>query len=128
MMCHAEGRSAIEENLYDGRFNYVSELVRMGADITRKENMAIVRGVEKLSGAVVESTDLRAGAALVLAGLGAQGRTEVTKVEYIDRGYESLVDKLRAVGAQVVRQEVETASAENTLRSPEAPRARQANA
>jgi UDP-N-acetylglucosamine 1-carboxyvinyltransferase len=128
MMCHAEGRSAIEENLYDGRFNYVSELVRMGADITRKENMAIVRGVERLSGAVVESTDLRAGAALVLAGLGAQGRTEVTKVEYIDRGYESLVDKLRAVGAQVARQEVETASAENTLRSTEAPRTRQANA
>jgi UDP-N-acetylglucosamine 1-carboxyvinyltransferase len=107
MMCRAEGRSAIEENLYDGRFNYVSELVRMGADITRKENMAIARGVSRLSGAVVESTDLRAGAALVVAGLAAQGRTEVTKIEYIDRGYEDFVGKLRALGAQVARQTVE---------------------
>jgi UDP-N-acetylglucosamine 1-carboxyvinyltransferase len=115
MMCRAEGRSAIEENLYDGRFNYVSELVRMGADITRKDNVAIVSGVSKLSGAVVESTDLRAGAALVVAGLAAQGRTEVTKVEYIDRGYENMVDKLRALGAQIVRQTVEVPSESSRL-------------
>ena len=106
LMCLADGRSVIEENLYDGRFNYVSELVRMGADITRKDNVAIVSGMPKLSGAVVEASDLRAGAALVLGGLRAQGKTEVTKVEYIDRGYENIVDKLRALGGQVARQKV----------------------
>lgn len=104
MMCNAEGRSAIEENVFDVRFNYAAELIRMGADITLTENTAIVRGVPKLSGAEVQATDLRAGAALVLGGLAAEGRTEVTKVEYIDRGYENFVDKLRALGGQVVRQ------------------------
>ena len=104
MMCLAEGRSAIEENVFDVRFNYAAELLRMGADITLTENTAIVRGVSKLSGAEVQATDLRAGAALVLAGLGAEGRTEVTKVEYIDRGYEHFVDKLRSLDGQVVRQ------------------------
>ena len=104
LMCRAEGRSVIEENLYDGRFNYVPELVRMGADIELVNSTAIVRGVKKLSGAEVQSTDLRAGAALVMAGLAAEGRTEVTNVKYIDRGYENFVPKLRALGGQVVRQ------------------------
>lgn len=104
MMCLAEGRSVIIENLYDGRFNYVPELLRMGADIDLTENTAIVRGVERLSGAEVQSTDLRAGAALVLAGLAAEGRTEVTNVGYIDRGYENFVEKLSQLGAQIVRQ------------------------
>ncbi|MDF2440539.1 MAG: UDP-N-acetylglucosamine 1-carboxyvinyltransferase [Abditibacteriota bacterium] len=126
MMCCSEGRSAIEENLYDGRFNFVSELTRMGADITRKENVAIVRGVAKLSGAVVESSDLRAGAALVLAGLGAEGRTEVTKIEYIDRGYENLVAKLRGLNAQVVRQTVELPLLESSGRVNETPHLRSA--
>lgn len=106
LMCRAEGRSAIEENLYDGRFNYVPELIRMGADVTQTENTAIVRGVSRLSAAEVQATDLRAGAALVLAGLAAEGRTEVTNVAYIDRGYENFVAKLHALGAQVVRQRV----------------------
>jgi UDP-N-acetylglucosamine 1-carboxyvinyltransferase len=77
----------------------------MGADITLVDNTAVVRGVEKLSGAQVQSTDLRGGATLVVAGLAAEGRTEVTKIEYIDRGYEDFVGKLRSLGAQVVRLE-----------------------
>ncbi|MDQ3814656.1 MAG: UDP-N-acetylglucosamine 1-carboxyvinyltransferase [Armatimonadota bacterium] len=111
MMCVAEGKSAIEENLYDGRFNYLPELIRMGAEITLLNNTAIVQGVPKLSGAEVQSTDLRAGAALVLAGLAADGRSEITKIEYIDRGYENFVLKLRSLGGQVIRQNVPNISA-----------------
>ena len=106
MMCRAEGRSVIEESIYSGRFNYVSELSRMGARIERHENVAVVNGVSKLSGALVEAPDLRAGAALVLAGLWAQGRTEVSEIKYIDRGYVDMVEKLASLGAQVARQEV----------------------
>lgn len=103
MMCVAEGRSAVQENLYDGRFNCVPELVRMGASISLIDNTAIVNGVPHLSGAEVQASDLRAGAALVLAGLGAHGTTEVTNVHWIDRGYQKFEDKLRALGAQIVR-------------------------
>ncbi len=103
MMCLAEGRSAVRENLYDGRFNCVPELMRMGASISLIENTAIVNGVSRLSGAEVQASDLRAGASLVLAGLGADGPTEVTNVHWIDRGYENFEDKLRALGAQIVR-------------------------
>ena len=119
MMCRAQGRSVIEENLYDGRFNFVSELVRMGADITRKENVAIATGVEKLSGAIVEASDLRAGAALVLAGLGAEGRTEVAKVEYIDRGYVGIVEKFHALGAQIARQQFAIPDEDVSFDAPE---------
>ena len=101
MMCCATGRSVLRENLYEGRFAYTPELIRMGADIDLTESMAIVDGVQNLSGATVEATDLRAGAALVLAGLCAEGRTEVANLEYIDRGYEDFVGKLRSLGGQV---------------------------
>lgn len=103
MMLRADGRSAINETIYDGRFNYLPELVRMGADINLDGNLALVRGVPKLSGAEVMATDLRAGAALVLAGLCAEGETEVTKIHYIDRGYENFVGKLQGMGAQITR-------------------------
>jgi UDP-N-acetylglucosamine 1-carboxyvinyltransferase len=106
MMCRAQGRTVLRENLYEGRFNYTPELIRMGADIDLTESMAIVNGVARLSGAAVQATDLRAGAALVLAGLCAEGRTEVANIEYIDRGYEDFVGKLRSLGGQVVRQYV----------------------
>jgi UDP-N-acetylglucosamine 1-carboxyvinyltransferase len=105
LMCVADGRAAIEETLYNERFNIVPELLRMGADITLADTTAIVSGVSHLSGAEVESPDLRAGASLVLAGLVAQGRTEVTNVQLIDRGYENMVGKLRSLGAQIARQE-----------------------
>lgn len=103
LMLRADGRSAIEENLYDGRFNYLPELMRMGADIDLNDNTALIRGVPKLSGAEVQSTDLRAGATLVLAGLAAEGTTAVSKIHYIDRGYEDFVGKLLSLGALIER-------------------------
>ncbi|HEX8463699.1 MAG TPA: UDP-N-acetylglucosamine 1-carboxyvinyltransferase [Abditibacterium sp.] len=106
MMLRADGRSAIHENLYDGRFNYIPELQRMGADIDLEGTTALIKGVPKLSGAEVMSTDLRAGAALVLAGLAAEGETEVSKIHYIDRGYHNLVGKLTDLGANIVRKRV----------------------
>jgi len=105
-MCLAEGKSVIQETIYDGRFNYVPEMLRMGANINISENTAIVHGVPRLSAAQVKSSDLRAGAALVIAGLAAEGRTEISNVKYIDRGYENLTDKLHALGAQIARQKV----------------------
>ena len=99
----AEGVSVITENVFENRFMFASELMRMGADITLDDHHALVRGVEKLQGAPVSSTDLRAGAALVLAGLVAEGETRVHHREHIDRGYEDYAGKLAALGANVVR-------------------------
>lgn len=106
MMLRADGRSAINETIYDGRFNYLPELTRMGADIDLEGNVALIQGVPKLSGAEVMSTDLRAGAALVLAGLAADGETEVSKIHYIDRGYEDFCGKLSSLGAKIERKRV----------------------
>lgn len=103
MMCVAQGRAAIEETLYEARFGFVDELLRMGADIKVAGQTALITGVPQLSGAEVEATDLRAGAALVLAGLAAPGRTEIGHVKYIDRGYEDLTGKLKSLGAHIVR-------------------------
>lgn len=102
MMAIAEGVSVIRETIFD-RFRYVDELRRMGADIKVDRDTAIIRGVEELTGAPVEATDLRAGAALVLAALAAKGETEISGVELIDRGYEHLDEKLGRLGAQVTR-------------------------
>lgn len=99
----AEGNSVISENVFENRFMFASELVRMGADITIEGHHALVRGVERLQGAPVSSTDLRAGAALVLAGIAADGETHVHEISHIDRGYEDYVGKLRALGADVER-------------------------
>jgi UDP-N-acetylglucosamine 1-carboxyvinyltransferase len=110
MLLRADGRSLINENLYDGRFNYLPELVRMGADVDLNGNVAIIKGVPRLSGAEVLSTDLRAGAALVLAGLGAEGETRVSKIQYIDRGYVDIVGKFQNLGAQIWRKRVEELS------------------
>lgn len=107
MMLRADGRAAVHENLYDGRFNYIPELQRMGADIDLDGTTALVQGVPRLSGAEVMSTDLRAGAALVLAGLVAEGQTHVSKIHYIDRGYEDFAGKLNALGAHISREVVE---------------------
>lgn len=111
LMCFAEGRTVVQENLYDGRFGYVDELIRMGAQIEKKDgHTAVATGTGYLSGADVEAADLRAGAALVLAGLAAQGKTQITNIHYVDRGYESLVDKLRSLGAQITRRKAVPAS------------------
>lgn len=117
-MCLAEGKSVVHENIYDGRFNYVPELQRMGADISVNDNTAIVNGVPKLSSAQVKSSDLRAGAALIIAALATEGRSEVSNVEYIDRGYENIAEKLKSVGAQIARQQIPVspaASSENDV-------------
>ena len=99
----AAGTSIITENLYDARFRYVGELARMGADITIEAQHAIVRGVESLSGCPVLAPDIRAGAALAIAGLRAKGITEVGEATHIDRGYEDFVGRLAALGADVER-------------------------
>lgn len=107
LAAHAEGISVITENVFENRFMFASELMRMGADITLEDHHAIIRGVEGLQGAPVSSTDLRAGAALVLAGIVAEGYTTVYDIEHIDRGYEDYAGKLTSLGADVVRQREE---------------------
>ena len=103
MMSIAEGTGIVTENVYDGRFQFVDELARMGADVRTEGRHAIVRGVERLSGAPVRASDVRAGAALVLAGLAADGETEVFDGEHIERGYPDLAGRLAALGADVER-------------------------
>ncbi len=97
----AEGSSVIKETVYSNRFGHVEELRRMGANIQLDTNSAIVRGVKMLSGASVRARDLRAGAALMIAGLVANGVTEITGVEHLMRGYEKIVEKLQGVGAKI---------------------------
>jgi UDP-N-acetylglucosamine 1-carboxyvinyltransferase len=99
----AEGSGVIEETVFENRFMHILELQRMGADITLKGNAAICRGVEKLTGAPVMATDLRASASLVLAGLVAEGQTTVERIYHIDRGYECIEEKLQQLGAQIRR-------------------------
>lgn len=99
----AEGTSVITENVFENRFMFAAELMRMGADITIDDHHALIRGVAGLQGAPVSSTDLRAGAALVLAGVVADGETRVYHIEHIDRGYEDYVGKLSRLGADVAR-------------------------
>ncbi|MHB8419524.1 MAG: UDP-N-acetylglucosamine 1-carboxyvinyltransferase [Myxococcales bacterium] len=103
LMAVAEGSSVIEETVFENRFMHALELQRMGADITVTGRTAVVKGVPKLSGAPVMATDLRASASLVVAGLLAEGRTEVQRVYHLDRGYERLERKLRLLGADVRR-------------------------
>ena len=100
----ADGSSFITETIFENRMLHVAELRRMGAEITVKGNAAIVNGVERLSGAPLMAADLRASAALVLAGLAAEGRTEVSRVYHLDRGYEGLSEKLQALGAAIWRE------------------------
>ncbi len=97
----AVGTTVIEETIFDARFNYVDELNRMGSDIQLKDSVAIIRGVPKLYGAPVEATDIRAGSALVIAGLAADGYTEISGAEFLARGYENLEGKLQGLGAVI---------------------------
>jgi UDP-N-acetylglucosamine 1-carboxyvinyltransferase len=103
MLAVADGVGIVTENLFSGRFRYLDELARMGADIRTDAHHAVVRGVPQLSGAPVRAPDIRAGAALVVAGLGADGETVVHGAEHIDRGYEDFVAKLCGLGADVER-------------------------
>ncbi len=103
-MTLARGVSVITETIFEKRFMHVSELKRLGADILVSGNQAVVRGTRSLEGAPVMATDLRASASLILAGLGAQGRTEVHRVYHLDRGYEKIEEKLSALGARIWRE------------------------
>jgi UDP-N-acetylglucosamine 1-carboxyvinyltransferase len=104
-LCTTPGTSVVEESIFNARFSYVNELARMGADVrvALDSNTALVKGGGQLSGAPVEAPDIRAGAALVVAGLAAQGETEIIGLEYIDRGYERLEEMLSGLGGQVQR-------------------------
>ena len=103
LMSLAKGTSVVTDTIYFDRFTHVPELMRLGADITLKENVATVIGQKMLIGAKVMSTDLRASASLILAGLAAEGTTEVLRVYHIDRGYEQVEKKLQALGADIQR-------------------------
>ena len=101
LLCMAQGTSVITEGIYDNRFKYVNELKKMGADIQVDGRIAIIEGGAKLTGAPVMACDLRAGAAMVIAGLCASGTTEIEDIHYIERGYENFVGKLRKLGADI---------------------------
>ena len=104
LLTQAKGRSRIHETLFEGRFNYFPELIKMGADIRKlNPHEAVITGPTKLRAAHVKSWDIRAGAAMILAALAAKGKTIVSDIQYIDRGYERFDEKLRALGADIVR-------------------------
>jgi UDP-N-acetylglucosamine 1-carboxyvinyltransferase len=103
MLSVADDVGIVTENLYPGRFRYVEELLRLGADVRTTGHHAVVRGVPRLSGAPVRAHDIRAGAAMVVAGLAAEGETMISGVAHIDRGYDDLVGRLASVGADIVR-------------------------
>jgi UDP-N-acetylglucosamine 1-carboxyvinyltransferase len=98
-----QGTSIVSESIFENRFQYVDELNRMGVNVKVEGNTAVVSGVEKLTGTEITASDLRAGAALILAALVAEGETIINHVDYIDRGYEFIEEKLRYIGADIVR-------------------------
>lgn len=113
VLCLAKGQSVVEETIYESRTGHIPELARMGANIEAKGRTTIIQGVSKLSGTTVEASDLRAGAALCLAGLAAEGETTIRNIHFIDRGYENIEGTLRSLGASIVRVETEGLGQEN---------------
>ncbi|NLK00635.1 MAG: UDP-N-acetylglucosamine 1-carboxyvinyltransferase [Clostridia bacterium] len=103
LLSTAKGTSLVTETIFENRFKHTAELRRMGADITVEGRTAVIKGMPKLSGAFVEATDLRAGIALILAGLAAEDMTVVENAGHIDRGYENIAEKLKALGAKIIR-------------------------
>ena len=108
----SKGTSILTEGVWDSRFQYVSQLLKMGADIQVDGKIAVSEGVNELTGVKVKATDLRAGAAMIIAGLAARGETIVENVVYVDRGYEDVVEKLSALGADIKRITVNDADTE----------------
>ena len=106
LLCVAEGRSIVNESIWESRFKHVDELKKMGADVKVEGRTAIIEGKEKLTGAIVKATDLRAGAAMVIAGLLAEGRTEIHSIEHIDRGYPNIEVKFQKLGAKIYRESI----------------------
>ena len=105
LMSTASGKSVVTDTIYKDRFTHVAELVRLGVDVTLKGNSALVRGVKNLKGAPVMSTDIRASASLIIAGLMAEGRTDLHRIYHIDRGYDNIEKKLQGIGADISREE-----------------------
>ena len=103
LLCYAHGTSIITETVFENRFQYINELRRLGCNITVEGRVAVIEGPRQLTGAEVTATDIRAGVALIVAALNANGRTVIGNVKYIDRGYESIVDKLKSLGADIAR-------------------------
>ena len=103
LLAAAKGTSTVTESVWESRFQHVTELLRMGANITISGRRAIIKGKDHLTGASVRATDLRGGAGVVIAGLMAEGTTEITDIQYIDRGYENMEEKFRALGADITR-------------------------
>lgn len=101
LLCLADGTSIVTESVYEHRFKYVDELRRMGAKIDVDGRVCVITGIEKFTGAAVRACDLRAGVSLIIAGMCAEGMTEISDVEYIERGYENIVEKLRGIGASI---------------------------
>jgi UDP-N-acetylglucosamine 1-carboxyvinyltransferase len=106
ILCVAKGRSIINESIWESRFKHIDELKKMGACVKVEGRVAIIDGAPKLTGAIVKATDLRAGAAMVIAGLIAEGITEVTSIEHIDRGYPHIENKFKALGADIRRESI----------------------
>ena len=103
LLALADGTSILTESVWDNRFRYIEELRRMGAQASVDGKIAVFEGVPELSGAQVRATDLRAGAAMIIAGLAAHGETQIEDIGYIDRGYEKVVEKFSALGADIRR-------------------------
>ena len=99
----AQGNSTVTETVFENRFMHVQEIARMGGNITLKGNTAVIEGIDRLQGAPVMATDLRASASLVLAGLVAEGATVIDRIYHIDRGYERIEEKLKMLGADIER-------------------------
>ena len=106
VLCLAQGTSIITDSVWSSRFRYTDEFKRMGAQIQVDGNLAIIEGVERLTGAQLEACDLRAGAAMLIAALAAHGISEITNVQYIERGYEDVIGKLRSIGGRIKSVEV----------------------
>ena len=100
-LCLAQGTSIITDSVWNTRFRYTDEFKRMGAQIQVDGNLAIIEGVERLTGAQLEACDLRAGAAMLIAALAAHGISQITNVQYIERGYEDVIGKIRGVGGHI---------------------------
>ena len=103
VLSQASGTSIINESIWESRFQYTDELRKMGAHITAQGKTAIFEGVDKLTGAPVNASDLRAGAALIIAGISAEGTTEIYNLNHIDRGYENIEEKFKKLGAKIKR-------------------------
>jgi UDP-N-acetylglucosamine 1-carboxyvinyltransferase len=117
LLCLAEGTSIITEDIFDDRFRYVDELRRMGAEISVDGKVAVIDGIGKLMGAPVNAPDLRAGAALIVAGLAASGVTEIDSIVHVERGYQDIVGKLRALGAEIEKVSISESNIQNVAKA-----------